>query len=423
MITFVTGKPGDGKSMYGMKLICDTLLNSNRIVATNIAVKLPELRAYLISKGWKPKPGRDIRDRVIILDHEDVFEFYRFRSGGYVLPPSPDWVRARENEDADGNKLKKLSRFQLLRIMTEQMREMKKHPRALTPVEYHIDEAHDYFSAREWTDTGRGILWYASKHRHLHDEIILYTQVMANVEGQLRGLASFTVRARNQIRMRWGPFRKAPIFRLYHYYGGPEDTEKAVPFDQSVMQLDVQGLCRTYNSAGALSVHSKPEEVRNKAPLPYWALPLAGGIAVLIVVVVMALMPLMVGKYAGARIKASTEASAQKVGMPTLPGSDGNASVTSAPAKKQAAQLALPQVLEEDTMPKVTGVMTVGQRIMVLTKGYEWATVLRELGGGMVELSNGLVIRRADMLAAAARSGKVQSRQDKPVGGIASGGQ
>jgi hypothetical protein len=316
MITFVTGKPGDGKTLYGMKLICESLLRTDRVIATNIPIRVPALRAYLVGRGWRPKPGHDLAERLVHLDHADVFEFYRFRSGGYVLPPSPDWTAAREGEDEDGRRPKKLSRYQFLRHMTAQMREMKLHRRAHRSMEYHIDEAHDYFSAREWTDTGRGILWYASKHRHLHDEIILYTQVMKNVEGQLRGLASFTVRARNQLRMRWGPFRKAPVFRLYHYYGGPEDTDAVQAFDTATMQLDITGLCRTYSTTGALSVHSKPEVVTNKAPLPYWALPVFCGVGVLAVVALMVAMPILAGKVAGSSIKSASGEAAKAMGLP-----------------------------------------------------------------------------------------------------------
>lgn len=410
MITFVTGKPGDGKTMYGMKLIVDAILNTDKVIATNIAVKLPELRAYCILKGWKPKPGNDIQERVMILQHEDVFEFYRHRSNGYKLPPSPDWVQARFNEErGDEKKKDKLSRYQLLRILTGHMQELKKHKKALRPIEYHIDEAHDYFSAREWTDTGRGILWYASKHRHLHDEIILYTQVMANVEAQLRGLASFTVRARNQLRMRWGPFRKAPIFRLYHYYGGPEDTDKCVPFDKGVMQLDREGLCKTYNSAGALAVHSKPEEIKNKAPLPYWAMPAMGAAILLFFVCFIAGAPMLMGKYAGSKIKQSTAETAKSLGVPDP--HQSNASVTSPQSVQKTfmvpngkatydapVTIAAKEVEKEDKFSKVVGVMSVGKRVLVGVKGYEWSALKSDIGGGLLELENGVVVRKLDVL-------------------------
>jgi hypothetical protein len=304
--------------MYGMKLIADSLLKTERIIFTNIAIKEPELRAYLCKKGWEG----DLTERLFLLKHEEVFEFYRFRSGRYVLPPSPDWVAARESEKGT----RKVSRPEFLEKMNAQLVEMKNHPEALLPCEYHIDEAHDYFCAREWTDTGRGVLWYASKHRHLHDEVVLYTQVMANVEKQLRGLASETVRVRNQIRMSWGPFRKAPVFRVYSYYGAPERTESATPFANTVMQLDKAGLAGTYNSAGALSIHTTPEKVHNKAPLPHWALPVGLCAGIVCVGLILAFTPLAFGKFMQKQF--TTSAAASMTGIPAaVPAKGGPVSV------------------------------------------------------------------------------------------------
>ena len=399
MITFVTGKPGDGKSMYGMKLMVDSLLHTNKVIVTNFAVRVPELRAYLVLKGWKPKPGNDLAERLVILEHEEVFEFYRYRSGGYVLPPSPDWKASRQGEDDEGKKIKKLSRFLFLRAMTEQLKEMKKNLRALRPVEYHIDEAHDYFSAREWTDTGRGILWYASKHRHLHDEVVFYTQVMKNVESQLRGLAQGTVRARNQIRMSWGPFRKAPIFRLYHYYDAPEDVSKCVPYTTSVMQLDRDGLCRTYNTAGALSVHTKPEEVKNKAPLPYWALPVAAACLVLGVVVFMISLPLMAGKVTNKAMGVNVQKVSKEIGVP-VPGGAAETLVkrSSSDRVNNGAESAIATDLPRDFSAKVTGVMMLGGEILVATPVDGYSRVTGYIGQGMYELANGSVVRKADVI-------------------------
>lgn len=426
MIKFVTGKPGDGKSMYGMQLIVETLMTTDRIVVTNIPVKLKELRGYLILKGWKPTPGNDIQERVRLLAHEEVFEFYRYRSGGYELPPSPDWERARNGgEDADGNKVRKLSRYEFIRHMTGQMREMKKNKRALRPVEYHIDEAHDYFSAREWADTGRGILWYASKHRHLHDEIVLYTQVMKNVESQLRTLAGFTVRARNQLRMSWGPFRKAPIFRLYHYYGGPEDCDKVTPFNTGVMHLDRKGLCSTYNSTGALSVHSKPEEIKNKAPLPYWALPVAAGLLVVCVCAFVALTPMYAGKVASRMISSNTGevAKAMGVDLPGTPAAPASPSQVQAQAQPRAgtdqgkvtraeflkphrAQADAADELPEMETQRVQGVMETRGGVFVKVAGEDWSRVHLNLGQGLLELANGVVVKRRDVLNPGKRAEK-----------------
>ncbi len=394
MIQFVTGKPGDGKSMYGMHLIVQTLLNTDKVVATNIPVKLPELRSLLILKGWKPKKWNDIQERVIVLENEDVFEFYRIRSGGYVMPPSPDWIRARNPEDEDGNKIKKMARYDFLRHMTAQFKELKKNARALRPIEYHIDEAHDFFSAREWTESGRDLLWYASKHRHLHDEIYLYTQVMKNVESQLRSLANFTHRARNQLRLSWGLFRKAPIFRVYHYHGGPEDVDKVTPFDQSKMTLDLDGLCKTYNTTGAVGVHVKPEEVKNKAPLPYWALPVALCLAVLCVVAALVCVPLYGGRLAGKFMTSKIgETGASVLGAPKSQFVSAAATLPDPPRGSVAALFPNVEVEEPE---HVQGVIVAGSEVLVRSRG-QWNRMVRDVGQGLIELQNGTVVRASEI--------------------------
>jgi hypothetical protein len=379
MITFVTGKPGDGKSMYGMRLITRSLLETERVIVTNIPIKVPELRAYLCSKGWEG----DLNERLVILRHEEVFEFYRFRSGAYVLPPSPDWKAAKE----DGGR--KLPRPAFIEAMQAQLEEMKKRPEACQPCEYHIDEAHDYFSAREWADTGRGVLWYASKHRHLHDECVFYTQVMANVEKQLRGLASETIRVRNQMRMSWGPFRKAPIFRVYHYYGAPEKTESATPFNQSVMRLDRAGLASTYNSAGALSVHASPEVIKNRAPLPYWALPVAACGLVVVVGAVLAVAPVAAGKWAGKKISGAPVATvAEASGVKVLGTPPASVAVTD---PGEIVSTVLPS-------PTVRGVVARGAQVLVSVERLGWQPIVR-IDHETAVLEDGTRVRLADVRA------------------------
>lgn len=372
MITFVTGKPGDGKSMYAMRLIARSIMESERFIVTNVPVKVPELRAYLCAKGW----SGDLNERLLLLRHEEVFEFYRFRSGSYVLPPSPDWVAAKE----DGGR--KLKRPEFIAAMQAQLDLMRTHPEALTPCEYHIDEAHDYFSAREWADTGRGLLWYASKHRHLHDEVVFYTQVMANVEKQLRGLAGETVRVRNQLRMSWGPFRKAPIFRVYHYYGAPEKTDSVTPYNQSVMNLDVNGLAKTYNSAGALNVHRSPEQITNRAPLPYWVLPLAIVAFVVLCGVALAVGPVAVGKWAGRAVSSAPAGVLGKGGITAMPASHRT---NSEPERDESRRV-------------VVGRMEDARGLMIAVSGVGWVRAVK-VDEGDVLLEDGSRVLLADVRA------------------------
>jgi Zonular occludens toxin (Zot). len=386
MITFVTGKPGDGKSMYGVHLIVNSILTSERFIVTNIPLRLAELRAYLCSKGW----SGDLNERVMILKHEECFEFYRFRSGSYVLPPSPDWRVMRETDRAERKKEenRKLSRPEFLASMNTMLDDLRQHPEALRPCEYHIDEAHDYFSAREWTDTGRGILWYASKHRHLHDEVVLYTQVMSNVEKQLRGLAQSTYRVRNMYRMRWGLWQRKGCFRWYQYDGAPENISRALkPMCSGTMHLEPKGLAKCYNSAGALGVHDKPEEVKNKAPLPWWTLPAAGVAAVVAVAFTFAIVPRIVASVANRQLKGVTSSLNKSLGLP---------GVDSAGQKEPALGSANASATRPDAKPVVyiDALWTLGDRYYVqLTDGRKLQGIeILEVGDEWIRTNRGEVI-------------------------------
>ena len=46
-IHFVSGKPGGGKTLYGLKLIVEELVLGKREIFTNVPLNLPELNAYV----------------------------------------------------------------------------------------------------------------------------------------------------------------------------------------------------------------------------------------------------------------------------------------------------------------------------------------------------------------------------------------
>lgn len=165
-IHFVTGKPGGGKSMFGTHLLVRDLVQTKRTVVTNIPLNIGNLNRYIQMKF--PDADVDIHERVIMLEHADVFEFYRIRSGGLILPASPDKVREE--------RAPKMKKEEFVNVMQEHFLKLTLKDEYKVPCSYHIDEAHTYFDAREWADTGRGLTYYCSQHRHLHDEICFYPQ-------------------------------------------------------------------------------------------------------------------------------------------------------------------------------------------------------------------------------------------------------
>jgi len=293
VISFITGKPGDGKSLFAARQIIEDLVKTDVFVVTNVPLNVATLSAYVSAR----RDGFVLDERVKCVPDAEVYEFHRHRSGGLVLPWSPD-------KDAGEDGTKRLSRPDLvakLKADFELIRGSKDYQR---PVHYYIDEAHNFFSAREWATNGRALLYYASQHRHLHDNVYLITQVMENVEKQLRGLVSETHMVRNQLRRRIGPVKMRPIFRVKSFYGVPQHNVR--PFAETTFDLDLTGVASCYRTVGALGVHSTPEKQNNSAPLPWWTLPL-GGVA-LVATVVAAFLAL---PYVGARIGRATVGSLQ----------------------------------------------------------------------------------------------------------------
>lgn len=307
MIEFFTGKPGDGKSLFATRQILEDLINTNDFIVTNVPLVPSRVHEYVS----KRRDGFNFDERVKILKDDEVYEFYRFRSGGLVLEPSPDFL-------AKDDGAKRLDRQAFIAEMKRIFSALLGDKVYQLPCKYYIDEAHNFFSAREWTLTGRGLLYYASQHRHLHDNIVFITQVMENVEKQLRGLASETHMMRNHLRRRVGPFRMRPVFKVKSFYGVPSGTTMK-PHTESTFHLDPDKVAGCYRTVGAMGIHTEAEKKVNKAPLPWWTMYLAIGVAVAAVGLGLALVPAL-GASAAAKIATSSKGKIlAAAGVPATP--------------------------------------------------------------------------------------------------------
>lgn len=275
MIYTIVGKPGDGKTMFAVMRLLRDLVETESFIVTNIPVVISRVNEY-VSKERERKGIEApfaIDDRLKVIPDSEVYEFYRHRSGGLVLPWSPD----RQAAD-DGTK--RLDRPEFVRLMKENFAKILENKEYQKPCRYYIDEAHNFFSARDWATNGRGTLYYASQHRHLHDEVFLITQILDNVEKQLRGLVSETYSVRNYLRRRVGPFKCRPVFKARLFYGVPSEGAQKTPFDVITFALDPHRVGACYKTTGALGIHSDPEKINNKG-LPWWLLYVTGGALVL----------------------------------------------------------------------------------------------------------------------------------------------
>jgi hypothetical protein len=364
MISFVTGKPGDGKSLFATRQILEDLVNTEVFVVTNIPLNLSRVNEYVTKRRKANQRDFVLDERVKVIPDGEVYEFYRHRSGGLVLDWSPD----RQGGD-DGTR--RIDRPSFVAKMKEQFGRIRDDVAFQKPVHYYIDEAHNFFSSREWATNGRGTLYYASQHRHLWDNVFLITQVMENVEKQLRSLVSETHAVRNQLRRRIGPIRMRPVFKVHGYYGVPAGNVK--PFAITTFSLDVAGVAACYKTVGALGVHDTPEAKNNKAPLPWWVLPVLGVLAVLLIGVGLVALPMLGGKAGGAIVNGALGTSSP---LPAVdahspaagPQASSSGHAGSAQRDRPEAASPLEPIYPDDTPEKavwVTGYVVRGARLNV----------------------------------------------------------
>jgi len=231
-VHFICGKPGGGKSLYGMKLILEELRFGNRLVVTNLALNLPRLNEYL--QKTYPKEDIILRDRIKLLDEESCKKFWLFRQFTGSVNDVP-W-----NEPGRGAFIV-------------------------------LDELHLFFNAREWMHTGTDCLHYLSQHRKLGDDVICITQHVGNVDKQFRSVAQDFSLIVNGFKQKLGLFRGLPMFHRYTYPAEPNGT-KTEPDDTGHFRLDAAGIASCYDTAAGIGVHGRGADKaeRKKGLSPFW---------------------------------------------------------------------------------------------------------------------------------------------------------
>lgn len=288
MIHFVTGLPGDGKTLYSVHVAVKRLVFTNCTVVTNVSMLKDRLNEYIQDKY--PHAEVDVMNRVRLIKDEQVSSFFRYRSGDLDLP-------IMDENGPDGKKLDRLTFLANAKTYFLPMNESEDYRQ---PVFYIIDEAHDYFNAREWMTTGRALLYYCSKHRHLGDEIIFITQHLEQCERQLRNLCSEYHRIKNHYRRSMGFISSRGRFTRESYYQ-PPTSPNVKSFEKSSFKIDAAGVASCYETRGALGIEGTSEQQRDvkKRRLPWWSVWLGLGIAAIAVFVALKLVPMMISSYIG----------------------------------------------------------------------------------------------------------------------------
>lgn len=256
MIYAITGRPGGGKTLHAVRILCERLRSSPSLrVVTNLPLRLPELNEYL--------QGCNVVSRVRILSEDEVRHFWRYRGqrlgaageplGEVVGEPAGDTVRYP--------------------------------PDGLWPVLYILDEFHLYFNAREWAKVGKEALWYASQHRHFGDDVYWISQYYGNVDKQFRVLVQDWTTCRNWCKESFRGFSLPSRYKVEISLEPPDKLGRTVV--ETRLYRPDPGLWQLYDtSAGAgLPGGLPPEQPSRRRKPPWWL----GVLGVLLLAAVVAL--------------------------------------------------------------------------------------------------------------------------------------
>ena len=250
-IHFVTGRPGAGKGLYTMRLIVQELRGTNRPIITNFPILKDKLAEYMHEEFGE---SFDILQRIILLDDkEDLKNFYRVRKtdakGKLVfLDVELDSKEKAVGYDIDGAQD--------------------------GGVYYVLDEVHIVFGARDWQELGRAVLFYASQHRKLGDDVILISQAPKNVDSQFRSIAQDYTVLRNHGMEKFMFFRQPNMFARSTFMNMPTGSRLDSALESSYFKLDIkQADC--YETARGVGLGPKDGQQADKnkdarGGISYW---------------------------------------------------------------------------------------------------------------------------------------------------------
>lgn len=339
--------------MYATMRVLTALRETRKRVITNLPLVLPRTREYLIEKYGE---DFDVMQRVRILKPEETATFWRFfGQAGCELPDFP----RHEIKLASGKIVSHLNyqpRFAAMVAARTAGVEggpvfdvgegtdnkiaeiLWRHLNANWDggILYAIDEAHEFFNARQWAETGVDALHYLSQHRKLGDEVLFITQHVRNVDTQLRRVAQDFSYIKNCRKMKLpilGGFFKAPsIFIRTTYQEEKTGSNTGGEPEVRTFTLDAKGVASCYETAAGVGIAGAAADKEDKPRgLPWWSLPVffvlcfTGCIGVYkgakakAVDMVKDKHPVLTNNAAGSGLVASNYVSSWRAPVPTVP--------------------------------------------------------------------------------------------------------
>jgi len=257
MINFVTGRPGGGKSLFGVMQICRELETSERYIVTNLPLNLENLAEWCHQRITKPV---DLSRRLRVLTDAEVPNFWLYSPEGVItdkvtLPGiGGDW------------------RF------PDFSKRSARWPGCL----YVIDEVHLFFNARAWAKITQDAEFFMSQHRHLRCDVVLISQHPEKVDKNFRRNAQDFTEIRNLGNEKFlmgVSFNR--MFRWATYLDCPRPGSLERPMETGTFRFKVDDYGKLYDTSAGVGLVGKintGEKRRGRSPL--W---LVGGIILVII--------------------------------------------------------------------------------------------------------------------------------------------
>jgi hypothetical protein len=228
MIHFVTGKPGSGKSFFGVRQLVEELRISERLVVTNLPLSIEALAEYVHKNIEKPV---DLSKRLRVLMDSQVRRFW-------LHLPNYNVTKSVRAMGADSPEVPDFSEYGI------------KNP---TGCLFIIDEVHLFFGARDWQKNGVDCQFFFSQHRHLKCDVMLLTQHPEKVDKNMRRDAQdFTVLRNMQSEPLFLGVRFKNLIRRGTFLAEP--TRNDTPSETGFFKLDISGLCQLYDTSAGVGL-------------------------------------------------------------------------------------------------------------------------------------------------------------------------
>lgn len=255
MHTVVVGKFGSGKSLYGVQLVVDELVNGNRAIVTTLALRLDRLNHYV-----QTLTDRDcqVLQRVLVINKEELGRFWRFRGPGRwgEYGTEPEILGAVERQMEKG-------------VVKEEA-----DPRwscVSRGVMYVLDEAPVRFHARMWAETGIEFSGYMTQHRKVSDDVYSLARTASMLDKQFRQTADRCAVLDNWYQRAVGMFT-APRKIVVHWFENCPPGPFEPPARKEELRIDPEGLAGCYWTAKGLGVGGVSADIGKKAKgLPWWS--------------------------------------------------------------------------------------------------------------------------------------------------------